>query len=79
VEGSFDHVALFSETPSRAVVSTGDPETVIRGARAAGLDTVVLGSVGGDQLQFGSFALALDDAISHFEGVIPTSLSASME
>jgi phosphoribosylformylglycinamidine synthase subunit PurL len=79
LEGSFDHVALFSESPARALVSTGDSDAVKELAGSCGLEVTELGSVGGDELVFGSFTIDLEDVISQFEAVIPAALSASME
>jgi phosphoribosylformylglycinamidine synthase subunit PurL len=79
LDSPLDHVALFSESPSRALVSCRDAAQVVELAKQAGLEAAVLGSVGGDRLDLNSFSLHLDDVNDRFEAVIPTALSASME
>ena len=74
------HVALFSETPSRAVVtcSPGSTDAVLGVARKHGTPARKIGSTGGEQLSFGAFVVALDDARERYENGLTKRLSATM-
>ncbi|HJR45593.1 MAG TPA: phosphoribosylformylglycinamidine synthase subunit PurL [Actinomycetota bacterium] len=74
------HATLFSESPSRAVVSCSQArvETVRRLADEQGVPAIVLGSVGGDSLAFGTFELPVEVARGVFERAFQRMLSASM-
>ncbi len=76
-----DYRSLFSESPSRCLVSIddADKEGLLSLAADRGLDAIELGSVGGTQLDFGSFAVPLEEAIGAFEGVLPRTLSSTMD
>jgi len=50
VDGITSHLQLFSESGSRVVVTTADPDTVVARAAAAGIPSTVLGVIGGDRL-----------------------------
>jgi phosphoribosylformylglycinamidine synthase len=71
-----DHRLLFSESPSRALVSC-DPQhrdTVMARAQQAGVTAAVLGTVGGQSLDFGAFEVDLGSAKKLFEEAIPRAL-----
>ncbi|MBA2272570.1 MAG: phosphoribosylformylglycinamidine synthase subunit PurL [Actinobacteria bacterium] len=68
---------LFSESPSRAVVSCA-PGRVARlalAARELGVPLTMLGEVGGEDLDFGDFAVALVAARSRWDSAFAESLS----
>jgi phosphoribosylformylglycinamidine synthase len=75
-----DYQALFSESPSRAIVtcSRADVTEVIGAAQRAGTVAEVIGTVGGVSLEFGSFSLTLASAVDAFEGGLPNNLSSSI-
>ena len=72
-----DHVALFSESPSRAVVSStpAAADELVSEARAAGLEAQVVGRVGGKSLNYGSFDVQLDEADRIYERSLPELLA----
>ncbi|MGH2693419.1 MAG: phosphoribosylformylglycinamidine synthase subunit PurL [Actinomycetota bacterium] len=74
------HRLLFSESPSRAIVSC-DPrrlEQVESAARRAGVTAVAIGTVGGTALDFGAFSIDIGAArIGHEDGLV-RALSATM-
>ena len=72
------HRALFSESPSRAVVSCDPAATKELLALAGELDlpAVQVGTVGGTQLDFGGFAVSLQDAKTTYESGLPNALLA---
>ena len=66
---------LFSELPSRIVVTTPDPEALGAAAASAGVATAVLGRVGGDRLVVGALLDAGVDALrAAHEGNLPATL-----
>jgi phosphoribosylformylglycinamidine synthase len=75
------HRVLFSESPSRAVVSCEPSRLELLEASAvrAGLRAVVLGAVGGSALDFGVFAIDVDTARDAYENGLERALSASMD
>jgi phosphoribosylformylglycinamidine synthase II len=75
------HRVLFSESPSRAVVACADSslEGLLQAAESFGVETTVMGRVGGSKLDFGSFAIPLADARVAYEDALPRALSTSME
>jgi phosphoribosylformylglycinamidine synthase II len=78
VGGIADHVALFGEGPSRALVCLdGDHVGALRArAAAAGLIVTELGQAGGDRLVVdGLVDLDLDRVAAASEGVLPAALS----
>jgi phosphoribosylformylglycinamidine synthase II len=80
VSGAAPHRELFSETPSRALVSCA-PSVVTEIeaiARNAGVDCRVLGTIGGSKLDYGCFAVTIDEAKDVFETALPAALSVSM-
>ena len=72
-----DHISLFSESPSRAVVSCAahDAEDIVGAARAGGLEARKIGRVGGNDLDFASFKVARAEAEQVYEGALPSLLS----
>jgi len=78
---SMGYRVLFSESPSRCVVTVAeaDAERLLTLAAESGVEARRLGSVGGDMLDFGAFSVSLDHAVDAFEGVLPRTLSSSME
>ena len=67
---------LFSELPSRMVLTSADPDALCAAARAAGVAAEVLGSVGGGRVRLGSMVdLALDDVVGAFEGMLARQLA----
>ena len=79
-EFDVDHRLLFSESPSRAVVTCArtDTSSLLAAAEAAVVPATVIGSVGGDSLAFGAFAVSLEDARATFESALEHSLSSSL-
>ncbi|MFN2388598.1 MAG: phosphoribosylformylglycinamidine synthase subunit PurL [Actinomycetota bacterium] len=75
-----DHTGAFSESPSRAVVSCAPERTgdVLSIADRVGIEARAIGSVGGDRLDLGSFAVSLEEAAAAFEGALERALSVTM-
>ena len=75
------HLGLFSESPSRAVITCdpGDLSEVLAAAGALGIPAVLAGSVEGDSLGFGPFAVTLEDARATFERALERALSSSIK
>ncbi len=75
-----DHRDLFSESPSRVVLTCapGGRDAVVERAGRAGVPVAKLGRVGGDRLDFGSFAVSLDDAVHVYEDALPAALSTKV-
>ena len=71
----------FSESPSRCVVSVGADrlQSLLELGSAGGVVATQIGSVGGDELDLGDFTVAVEEAIDAFEGVLPRTLSTSMD
>jgi phosphoribosylformylglycinamidine synthase len=81
LDAAGDHTALFSESPSRAIVTcpknlVGD---VIAIAERAGTTALTIGTVGGAELDFGAFSVPLEAAMSAFEGALPNTLSSNIQ
>jgi phosphoribosylformylglycinamidine synthase len=75
VAGIPDHRALFAETPSRVVVSTGRPDELVARAGEAGLGAWVLGSVGGERLVIdGLVDVGLGEATAAWRDRLPALL-----
>ena len=78
MRGIANHVELFSESPSRVVVCTADPEVVAARARSAGLEVTELGIAGGDRLVVeGLVDLALADLEHAWRATLPERLAGS--
>ena len=81
IEAGDDHRSLFSESPSRAVVSCAPGS--LNDLRLLADDRKVpfaeLGRVGGGVLSFGSFEVTLDEARHVFETSLTRLLSTSMD
>ena len=77
IDEELDHVMLFAESPSRAVItcSAEDAPALVERTRAAGIEARVLGRVGGKSMDFGSFSVLLDEAEGVYEGALPAMLS----
>ena len=71
------HLVLFSESPSRVLVSYAptDAAAVQRAVEGWGLGFEQIGEVGGSKLDFGSFDVPLESAKRTFEMSLPSSLS----
>jgi phosphoribosylformylglycinamidine synthase subunit PurL len=80
VGGTEPHRALYSESPSRAVVSCtqGMVDEVLSLAGDHGVAAEVIGAVAGDMCDFSVFAVALEEARSFWEGGLSDRLSATM-
>jgi len=78
--GGQDHRWLFSESPSRAIVTCSGAalDEVLSLASDVGLPASTIGEVGGDALDFAVFALPLELATRTFEDALPSRLSATM-
>jgi phosphoribosylformylglycinamidine synthase len=73
------HRVLFSETPSRAVLSCAAERAneVLDLLEEHGVPALRLGSVGGEQLDLGAFSVPLAEAAHGWEGTLPTILATS--
>jgi phosphoribosylformylglycinamidine synthase len=68
--------ALFSETPSRVIVSSADPDGVRELASDFGIEARVIGRAGGDRLVVpGLLDVAVRDLVSRFRARIPEALA----
>ena len=76
-----DHRWLFSESPSRAIVSCapGAESELARLASRYETPLQQLGSVGGDALDFGDFDVPLAGALDAFEGGFKDALSVTID
>jgi phosphoribosylformylglycinamidine synthase len=73
--GLDDATVLFSESPSRAVLATGDPTTVLADAAAAGVPAAVIGTTGGDRVVVeGLLDVAVADAYVAWSSALPDAL-----
>ncbi|MFP5225409.1 MAG: phosphoribosylformylglycinamidine synthase subunit PurL [Actinomycetota bacterium] len=61
VVGLPEHVAAFSESTGRVIVSAQDSATILTAAADVGIPARVLGRVGGESFNFGTSAVALDE------------------
>ena len=69
---------LFSESPSRVVVGTTEPEAVLARARHAGVAARVLGTVGGDRVVVdGLLDLDVERVTAAWRDAIPAALGAA--
>ncbi len=75
------HVAAFSESPSRAVLSCDPARTheLLALAGQRGVPARSIGRIGGAALDFGAFSVPLKIAHQAFEGTLPGILSATMD
>jgi phosphoribosylformylglycinamidine synthase II len=73
------HLALFSESPSRAVISFSPAyaDAVRHAAESWELEFHELGQVGGTDLDFGVFKVSIESAKETFESSLPGTLSAT--
>jgi phosphoribosylformylglycinamidine synthase subunit PurL len=75
VTGIDGHGELFSELPSRILVTTDRPTDLLAAADAAGVPAALLGSAGGDRLVVeGLLDVALSDLRSTFDRSLPALL-----
>jgi phosphoribosylformylglycinamidine synthase len=76
-EGAGDHAWLFSESPSRALVTCAPAavEVVLALAAERGLPAACVGTTGGGDLDFGAFRVPLREAAHAFETGLAHSLS----
>ena len=73
-----EHAELFAEFPGRFLLATSDPEGLAARARAAGVDAVVVGAVGGARLRLGDLVdLDLDEVAARRSGSLVAALSAA--
>jgi phosphoribosylformylglycinamidine (FGAM) synthase-like enzyme len=76
-EGAGNHAWLFSESPSRALVTCAPAavEIVLALAAERGLQAAPVGTTGGGDLDFGAFRVPLREAAHAFETGLELSLS----
>ena len=74
------HEVLFSESPTRAVVSCSvdSVDRLLERAVDLRLHATVLGRTGGDALDFGALSLPLKDGIARWSAAMPSALSDSI-
>jgi phosphoribosylformylglycinamidine synthase len=79
VQGDEIHALLFSESPSRVLLSVApsDLKAVVALAGSGALEAEVLGTVGGQALDFGALSVPFERAKTEFEQALPRHLSAS--
>ncbi|HVL64063.1 MAG TPA: phosphoribosylformylglycinamidine synthase subunit PurL [Actinomycetota bacterium] len=79
-DGLEPHRALFSESPSRAVVSCAPEDTagLLRFAADRGVAARRIGETGGDRLDYGACAIDLLKARTSYETALPARLSGSI-
>ena len=75
------HRILFSESPSRAIVTcpASDLPAVLSAAERSGTTARAIGTVGGENLAFGAVSVSLTDSSRAFEHALVDSLSSSIE
>jgi phosphoribosylformylglycinamidine synthase len=79
VRGVADHAELFSESPSRVVVCTPNPESIVARARSAGVAVSELGIAGGERLVVeGLVDLALGDLERAWRSTLPELLGGDV-
>jgi phosphoribosylformylglycinamidine synthase len=78
--GGEAHRALFSETPSRAIVTCAedDVSALVSIAERVGARAARIGTVGAPDLAFGSLTVPLERAREIYEHALPTALSSSI-
>ena len=74
------HEVLFSESPTRAVVSCSAEavDRLLERAAELRLHATVLGRTGGDALDFGALSVPLKDALARWGAALPSALSDSI-
>jgi phosphoribosylformylglycinamidine synthase len=74
------HEILFTESPTRAVVScpVEAVDRLLERAAELRLHATVLGRTGGDVLDFGALSVPLKEAIAHWGAALPSALSDSI-
>jgi phosphoribosylformylglycinamidine synthase len=74
------HRWLFSESPSRALLSCAPERTerVLALAAQLGVPIARIGTIGGPTLDFGAFGIELQEAIDTFESALSNALSATV-
>jgi phosphoribosylformylglycinamidine (FGAM) synthase-like enzyme len=71
-----DYAELFSESPSRVVICTPDPETLMAQAEAAGVSWSQLGRAEGDRLVVeGLVDLSLEELSGAWRDVVPRAMA----
>jgi phosphoribosylformylglycinamidine synthase subunit PurL len=77
LDEALDHVELFSESPSRALVTCPPTvtEELIERAVTHGVAAQTIGRVGGESLNFATFDVDLEEARQVYEEVLPRLLS----
>ncbi len=90
VHGVEGHAELFSEAPSRAVVTTEQPAEVLAAASAAAVPAEVIGQVGGERFWVGTVApgsstpegvlvdLGIDEVRGAWRGALPRALGETV-
>jgi phosphoribosylformylglycinamidine (FGAM) synthase-like enzyme len=80
LDGQEPHRRLFSESPSRALVTCAPDRVneVLDIAGRIGCAAGVIGKAGGDTLDFGAFEVDLVEAVRAFEDALPAALSAKV-
>ena len=81
LEGADDHRYLFAESPSRVIVTCPPDQVtaVVAAAERSGTTARQIGTVGGEDLAFGSFVIPLAQARDAFEHALVNDLSSSIE
>ncbi|HEY7946238.1 MAG TPA: AIR synthase related protein, partial [Acidimicrobiales bacterium] len=70
-----DFAELFSESPSRVVLGTTQPDEVLAQAQAAGVPARLIGTAGGDRIVVaGLLDLAVSDAVEAWRVALPGAL-----
>ena len=74
------HRTLFSESPSRAVVSCSpdDVDAVLAIAADLSIEAHRIGATGGTELAFPWFSVALEELVATYEGALEENLSDTM-
>jgi phosphoribosylformylglycinamidine synthase subunit PurL len=74
------HQVLFSESPTRAVVSCSveAADRLLERAAELGLHATVLGRTGGEALDFGALSVLMKDVIARWGAALPSALSDSI-
>ncbi|MDQ4143579.1 MAG: phosphoribosylformylglycinamidine synthase subunit PurL [Actinomycetota bacterium] len=77
LDDELDHVALFSESPSRVLLScaASQADELVQRARDGGVLARIIGRTGGGSLGFGSFSVDLDEADRVYGRALPDLLS----
>jgi hypothetical protein len=70
------HGELFSEFPGRFVMATNDAGSFVDRARAAGVEVVTLGTIGGARLRIGGQVdLSVEQIVHRREGALVEALA----